>query len=271
MLGPYKVKLPLNTPEYWRQIELIQKNEKKDDFIQTNFMGLKLYFNDLNYLNVPIKMYYAVGGIQGNFLIRQYEYYNGKVNIVANQGDIVIDGGGCFGDTALYFSNLVRKSGEVHSFEFIPDNIAIWKRNIELNPRLAESIFLVSHPIWSSSNVELFYKINGPGSTVSFENFSGNDGISNTITIDDYSEKLDLRSVDFIKLDIEGAELNALKGAVTTISKFKPKLAIALYHNTKDFESIPRFLNDLGLGYKFYLSHATIHSEETMLFAKVND
>ena len=68
-------------------------------------------------------------------------------------------------------------------------------------------------------------------------------------------------------MDIEGAELNALKGAEETIRRFKPKLAITVYHSLNDFWEIPEWLESLGLGYKFYLRHFTIHAEETVLFA----
>ena len=48
---------------------------------------------------------------------------------------------------------------------------------------------------------------------------------------------------------------------------FKPKLAITVYHSLEDFWEIPRWIDGLGLGYKFYLRHFTIHAEETVLFA----
>jgi hypothetical protein len=45
-----------------------------------------------------------------------------------------------------------------------------------------------------------------------------------------------------------------------------PKLAITVYHDFKDFWEIPQFLDRLGLGYRFYLRHFTIHEEERVLF-----
>jgi hypothetical protein len=69
-------------------------------------------------------------------------------------------------------------------------------------------------------------------------------------------------------MDIEGAELEALKGAKKTLLLFKPKLAISVYHNLHDLWTIPQWIESLDLGYQFYLRHFTIHSEETVLFAK---
>jgi hypothetical protein len=80
--------------------------------------------------------------------------------------------------------------------------------------------------------------------------------------------KILLRKVDFIKMDIEGSEPEALMGAEQTIRKHRPKLAIAIYHDLRHFASIPHWIHDLNLGYKFYIGHFTIHAEETVLFAR---
>ena len=67
-------------------------------------------------------------------------------------------------------------------------------------------------------------------------------------------------------MDIEGAETDALKGAENTLRKFKPRLAICLYHKPLDFKVIPEYLNSLNIGYKFYFNHYTMHTEESVLF-----
>jgi hypothetical protein len=76
-----------------------------------------------------------------------------------------------------------------------------------------------------------------------------------------------LPRVDFIKMDIEGSELNALRGAEGTILGFKPKLAISIYHRDSDFIEIPNYLRKLDVGYEFFLDHFTVYGEETILFA----
>lgn len=89
-----------------------------------------------------------------------------------------------------------------------------------------------------------------------------------TLTIDDLLRNNGLERIDFIKMDIEGAELEALKGAETVIRRFRPKLAISIYHRLPDFWEIPQWIEGLGLGYRFHLRHFTIHAEETVLFAE---
>jgi len=68
-------------------------------------------------------------------------------------------------------------------------------------------------------------------------------------------------------MDIEGAELKALQGAEDTLLRFKPSLAISLYHKDSDFIDIPKYLANLDLGYKFYLDHFTVYKNETVLYA----
>ena len=73
-----------------------------------------------------------------------------------------------------------------------------------------------------------------------------------TITLDDYVTARNLPRLDFIKMDIEGAELKALEGAQKTIRKYKPKLAICLYHLPHDPVLIPKLLNEICPDYQFH-------------------
>jgi hypothetical protein len=73
--------------------------------------------------------------------------------------------------------------------------------------------------------------------------------------------------VDFIKMDIEGSELNALKGAQNTIRKYKPILAICLYHRKKNLLTIPKYIHSLCPEYKFYLRAHSKFSQEIVLYA----
>lgn len=270
LLGHKKVKLPLNTPDYWQNLRMVEEHQSKVDIYPMEFRHMKFPMTDLGFLGLPIRMYSSALGINIDFIIKQYELHRNEVQIQAEEGETVIDGGGCYGDTALYFANKIGSNGKVYSFEFIPDNIELFNKNIQLNPRLTSQIELIDRPLWSQSGDDLYYLSNGPASIVLPEVFDGYTGQTSTLTIDDLVSQKSLQTVDFIKLDIEGAELSALRGAINTLKSFRPKLAVALYHKTEDFNTIPRFISELDLGYKFYLSHATIHAEETMLFAKMN-
>lgn len=71
----------------------------------------------------------------------------------------------------------------------------------------------------------------------------------------------------FIDMDIEGAELEALKGAEMLIKENKPDLAICVYHAPNDVWDIPLYLESLHLGYRFYLRNYTSFTIETVLYA----
>ena len=189
----------------------------------------------------------------------------------ANKGDVVLDIGGCWGDTALYFAEKVGAEGKVYSFEFIPDNIKLHNINTGFNPHLQKIIELVPNPVSNVSNTPIYFFDNGPGSKIEMKPFKEQTGSTVTLSVDDFVARYNVSKVDFIKMDIEGAETAALEGAIETISKFKPNLAIAIYHSMDDLVNIPKWILDLNLGYELFIGHYTIHAEETICFAKVTN
>lgn len=270
LMGHTKVKLPLSSPAYWQQLAAAENCiTDKTDFIDPDFKGIKLYRHQLDKLGYPIQLYFMPFGVLVDFIIKQYEFNRDGIFIKAEKNDVVIDAGGCWGDTALYFSNETGEHGKVYSFEFIPGNITLFNKNLSLNPLLKNQIELVQNPLWNEPGTEMYYRDFGPASTVSFTNFANATGKTKTQTIDNFVKEAGVSKVDFIKMDIEGAEMNSLKGARETLLAYKPKLAIAVYHDLADFYTIADYLNELNIGYKFYLAHYTIHAGETILYAKV--
>lgn len=267
ILGNRKVKLPTNNENYWRSLEDLKRLEDQTDTIELASPNLKLGKFDLQKYGFDIVLYYTKIGVMLDFINEQYLYANDTTTIQADTGDFVMDIGGCWGDTALYFADKVGPNGKVFSFEFIPKNLTVFSKNVEINPNLNGRIMLQPRPIWEHADMEVFYVDRGPGSSVSFERPAEFDGTAVTQTVDLFVSENDLERIDFIKMDIEGAEMPALIGALGTIKQFKPKLAIAIYHSMDDFTGIPKFLSSLDLGYRFFLKHTTIHSEETILFA----
>ena len=267
LLGPDKVKLPLNTNEYWAQRESMSRLTKGRDTIKLRFHQWQLKHLALAEIGYPIELFFIPAGIPVTFLLKQYEYGQGQQTIKAEEGDYVIDGGSCWGDTALYFAQEVGEKGRVYSFEFTPDNLDVFRRNVSLNPQLLDRIEIVPKALWGTSGEILNYSANGPATSVARADNGDRDLEVSTITIDDFVKEKKLARVDFIKMDIEGAELSALKGAEETLREFKPKLAISIYHKDTDFIDIPTYLDTLRLGYEFFLDHFTIYGEETVLFA----
>lgn len=267
ILGYRNVKLSVNNAFYWDCIEKAKSLIVKNNFFKAGDKNIPLF--DLKKIGVDIKLYFVSTGIAIDFLLEQYTYKNKEINIGVKKGDVVIDAGGGWGDTALCFANKVGIDGKVYTFEFISSQIKILNKNIELNPHLASRIEIIKIPIWDKVDEQLTFVDNGSGSKLDKKE-AGNNFTVTTTTIDYFVKSKKIEKVDFLKMDIEGVELNALSGAQYTIQKFKPTLAISIYHSMEDMVQIPLWIDELKLGYKFYIGHYTIHSEETVLYAIAN-
>jgi FkbM family methyltransferase len=266
-LGHRKIKLAMNCPEFWATREKAFNLPREGEEINVGFLGWKLRKVSLECFSYPISIFSNKLANVTTFVHQQYRCETPDGPIECSPGDYVIDAGGCYGDTALYFSHLAGPTGRVASFEFFPQNLTVFRKNLEINSELAGRIHIHENPVWVESGKELFVSGSGPGTTVT-ENKVTQDATSvTTLKIDDVVGTADFPKVDFIKMDIEGAEQQALRGAEECIRRFKPKLAITVYHSLQDFWEIPQWVDNLGLGYKFYLCHFTIHAEETVLFA----
>jgi hypothetical protein len=85
--------------------------------------------------------------------------------------------------------------------------------------------------------------------------------------LDSLVEDLGIR-VGLLKLDVEGAEIPALKGAVRTLQNQKPKLQVCVYHKPDDLWEIPLLIHQIEPGYQFFLGHHRQGLFETVLYAK---
>ena len=264
IMGRDRVRLPLFGDHYNKMVERSKKCFDRSDSVEVNYPGgaRKIYRTRVNKAGFPIEGYFS--GVVAQFFVEQYNYQG---QIKAEAGDVVLDCGACFGDSSLYFAHLVGDHGKVVAFEFIPNNMEVLQRNLQMNPNLSPTVDLCPNPLWNEAGKAMYYKDRGPASQVQFEKFEGHDGQTETTTIDKVVSDKQLPRVDFIKMDIEGAEPYALQGAEQTIRTHRPKLAIATYHSMDDFVNIPIWINNLQLGYRFFMKHATTHLEETVIFA----
>jgi FkbM family methyltransferase len=268
-LGHRKVRLPLNSPEFWRTLDELDAEANPSASLSLNNLDWRLAEFDLRPRGYPLRLLGVSAGIHAQVLLEQYrcDVDDGTV-VDVNEGDVVIDGGGCWGETALFFASKVGPEGRVFSFEFLPDNLRIFERNLALNPDLRDRISVLPHALWSRSDALLAMVARGPGTRVIEARGKPGEATVSTLSIDDLVARYALQRVDFLKMDIEGAELEALRGAEDTLRRYRPSLAVSVYHRLSDFWTIPTWLDRLGLDYRFYLRHFTIHAEETVLFAK---
>jgi FkbM family methyltransferase len=206
------------------------------------------------------------------FVLEQYHYQRGGVTIGAPSDGIVIDCGACWGDTSIYFADRVGPKGKVYALEFVKDNLDVLNQNRNVSGYMADRIEVVEKAASHTSGQTYPYTSRGPSTSIKKEIKSGQEQrTALTITIDDLVISKGMPRVDFIKMDIEGSELDALKGARKTIEQYKPRLAISLYHKQNDFFEIPEYLHEVNPDYEFYIDHFSIHQEETVLFARAKN
>lgn len=233
-----------------------------DSFIQLRSATRKLKFYNLSKLGYNLKIYGARSLIVRFISQNQYRYKK-----YIKKGSYVIDAGGCWGDTSLIFADKAGKNGKVWTFEFFEDNINVMKKNFECNKEIAKNITLIKKPLYNKSGRTLWIKKECADITTLTSKKNKNSKKYKTISIDDFVFDNKIQKTDYIKMDIEGCELKALQGAVKTLKKYKPKLAIAAYHKNKDYYEISKFLNELGIGYKFYFENYTPNFTDTVIYA----
>lgn len=166
------------------------------------------------------------------------------------RGAVAFDCGVFDGGTATVFAEMGYK---VYGFE-------IDKVNYQRSLKIAEEKnFVVENMGLGSYKHIARYNLAG---------HSGNKLIANgaetvpVTTIDAYAREHDLPSVDFIKMDVEGAELDILKGAKTSIARYKPILALSAYHKLDDLWTLMNFVKSIRPDYEFALRQSYETPEE---------
>ncbi len=124
------------------------------------------------------------------------------------------------------------------------------------------NVKLVHAGLWNESAV---LKYDLESSLVVPDDQNGKDLLE--IVVKSIDEMPECRNATFIKMDIEGSELHALKGAYHTIKQNHPKLAICIYHSDEDMVEIPIWLYENFPDYKFYIRHYSYGITETVLYA----
>ena len=164
------------------------------------------------------------------------------------EGDIAIDGGSYDGANAVDF---VRQGAKVFAFEMDAANCQ------NCLPRAEKFGFTVENLGLSNQAGEAFYSAEEMSSRKVADGTEGA-RVGNFIDLDSYVELKNLPRVDYIKLDIEGAELDALHGAAKTITRWKPKMAICAYHKREDLWTLPTYIKSLRPDYEFQFRHYKI-------------
>ncbi|NYB52438.1 MAG: FkbM family methyltransferase [Methanobacteriaceae archaeon] len=173
------------------------------------------------------------------------EGYLRKYTIKKN--DTIIDCGAYQGTFSVLASQQVGEKGLVIAFEPDPANIKKLLHNIKLNN--ISNIIPVNKGLWNKKT-QLNFKKNDKGSSLIFEENMANSTINvSVVSLDQELDNLSINNVDFIKADVEGAEIELIKGSKKILLNNKVNLAIASYHQLngeKTYIRLEKMLNQLG-------------------------
>lgn len=181
--------------------------------------------------------------------IRFAQYEHGGVQLQPD--DVIIDAGAFIGDTAVYFHHKLQGRCQVHSFELLPENLALLLHNLARNGVQDGQVVVNQFALSDQTGQEITVADGATqGSTSMFGQTA--DGVKvQTVTLDDYVVLMGLQRLDLVKMDIEGAEVQALNGARQAIRHFRPRLAICVYHRWDDVFKVPQAILATGVEYRF--------------------
>jgi len=201
-----------------------------------------------------------------DFYTKQVQYFENEY-FKYGENEFLIDCGAYDGNTIDDFIKFVPNFKGIVSFEATPATFKILKKNYGNNPKIQ----LINKAVWSEAK-KLVFNMDSKtsGDYIGAGNSINPIQCDNVISIEIEATSIDAlelqEKVTFIKMDIEGAELEALKGAKETILRDKPKLAIAIYHSNEDMFCIAEYIHEICPEYKLYVKHHWINATETVLY-----
>ena len=226
-----------------------------------------LYYNRKHFKENGFRVYYRQGLFEYKFdegvsfrsrenmadeLKRSLKGYLADYSL--KPGDVVVDCGAYTGEFTLYAAKAVGRSGKVIAFEPDPKIYGELSANIALNG--LENIVAINKGLWSRSGELKFVGNSTMGYSFMFAGDTAGAIDVPVVSLDSELSRLGVNKVNFIKADIEGAELEFIKGAEGTLDSNDLHLAIASYHLVDGKKSCFAVENMLTLlGYKAHTGH----------------
>ncbi len=187
--------------------------------------GLELWQTMLGRLWIPKPGLDVMKHLQWEQMV-EHVYHHPQVHV--RRDDVVIDCGAHIGA----FTRVALRAGAHLVIAIEPEraNILAFKRNFEEEIKSGK-VRLVEKGIWDSTGkLSLHLSSVGDSHSVVLPQNEGKDETIDVTTLDALIQHMKLSRVDFVKMDIEGAEQRALRGARQLLVRFQPRLAISSYH-----------------------------------------
>ena len=179
------------------------------------------------------------------------------VKKLVKEGDYCLDIGGSFGWYTVLLSQIVGEHGKVFSFEPVRQNFESHVNNIELNN--CNNVISNNLAVGEiGGEIKIYLSDIDTSGSLKLRKYNNNYEVQNVkiIRLDDYFKGYNIKRLDFIKIDIEGAELGAFKGAENILKNHKPTLFVEIQrHSTELFgyEPIDIFCYLYDFGYESFV------------------
>lgn len=246
--------------KYKKYAENVSKNEYKYKKIYHNLCDEKSKRTMMCVLRFRVDGNYETLHAESDYI---YKQYFDKNIMKFSENEVFVDCGGFIGDTVSLFIDNVQSFKKIHVYE--PDPINYRKATKLLSKNEKDNIDKIQfhNTGVGIENISSKMSLSGLGSKIS----DNGDYDVQIVSLDDDIHE----PITFIKMDIEGFELDALKGARNHILSNKPKLAICVYHKPDDLWEIPEYILSLNPEYKLYLRQYMFNDGEnafdTILYA----
>ncbi len=220
--------------------KLKKVRELLNDEISLNFFDNWVKFRE----TFDMKYYpYPSNSLEEQYFIDEFKY-----------SERFVDCGGFTGDTVSSYYRY--NNGKIISFEPDPKNLQ------KLN-KTAKNKDVLVYPMGVFDETKILkFKSSGSGGSLCEEG-------DILVPVTSLDETIYNFRPDYIKMDIEGAEIEAIKGAKNIIKDFSPNLAISLYHRASDLWKIPLLIKEINPNYEFKIRCHAHMCLETVLYCKV--
>jgi len=201
---------------------------------------------------VQFRLTMDIEHMRGFSLALDRQYFEDFVPMRTN--DVFIDGGGYDGQTTLEFAARNHTYRSIHYFEPMRAMMDTSRRSLAH----LRDVHFVEKGLFSSNDRLRFDASAGLACSLS----PNGETVIDVVRLDD--EVMD--PITFVKLDIEGAEFDAIQGTAEHIKTDTPTLAVCIYHDQRDFWRIPQAVLAINDRYDVYVRHYTESIRETVMF-----
>lgn len=188
------------------------------------------------------------------------QYLYAHPDTALEPGDVIVDCGAYTGDTAREFLERLGGKASIHALEPFPANFAklkalaaLWTPGTMVPMKVAVGAVKGTATLTAPGEEASMYPRLGT---------AGSGGI--TVSVETLDDLFAGTPVDYLKMDIEGMEVDALRGGAALIARDKPTMVIASYHRPDDLWTIPRLVESIEPRFRLYAghNHGTVHEVE---------